>query len=48
MKNLDHFGLDIITRRLRTGEISPGEVSGVVDILVAEALWGQRAPMIPS
>lgn len=37
---LDQLGLEIIAQRLRTGEISPSEAPQMVEILLAEALWG--------
>jgi very-short-patch-repair endonuclease len=37
---LDQLGLRIIAEQLRTGGISPAEASGMVEILLAEALWG--------
>jgi very-short-patch-repair endonuclease len=37
---LDQLGLGIISEELRTGGISPAEASQMVEILLAEALWG--------
>jgi very-short-patch-repair endonuclease len=40
IEKLDQLGLEAIAHRLRSGEILPGETAGIVDILLAEALWG--------
>ena len=37
---IDQLGLEVIADRLRSGEILPSEAVGIVDILIAEALWG--------